>query len=184
MRSISILLVFVGPILASGFSTNTAKSAPKAPNRSSLSSSFDFDNIVKQTSLALTTFSLTLLLSSGAAVAADFAGKDLSGQDFSGQTLAGKDFSKVTASKVNFREANLQGANFKGANLIKADFSGAQLDDVKFDDALLDGTIMKDAIARRTSFTGSILDIADLENADLTNSVWPSKYFSFFVLPT
>ena len=134
---------------------------------------------IQQTGLT-TALSLTLLLftattTSHPAWAADFAGKDISGKDFSGQELVGKDFSKANAQTTNFSGANLQGANFAKANLVKADFTGAQLQKANFDDAILDGTILKDVLAQESSFSKTILDIGDLENADMTDALWPSK---------
>mmetsp|Transcript_107814 Transcript_107814/g.301901 ORF Transcript_107814/g.301901 Transcript_107814/m.301901 type:complete len:243 (-) Transcript_107814:22-750(-) len=126
--------------------------------------------------VAAMTLALLVLTVSPPAFAADYAGKTISGQDFSGQDLSGRDFNKVIAQGTNFRNANLQGANFQSASLEKADFSGANLQNAKFEDAALDGTIMKDVVAQRASFSKTILDIGDLENADLTQSLWPSQY--------
>ena len=131
--------------------------------------------IIFTQTLAATIALLTLLVVSPC-LAVDFAGQTLSGQDFSGQDLSGKDFSTVIAQGTNFRKANLQGANFQAAKLERADFSGANLQDAKFEDAALHGTIMKDVLAQRASFSKTILDIGDLENADLSQSLWPSKY--------
>ena len=135
-------------------------------------------NQVTSSTLAFSLATLVALssISSIAANAADYSGKDISGQDFSNQqeTLVGKDFSKVMASKANFRNANLQGANFQNANLVKADFTGANLQQVNFQDAVLDGAVMKDVIASKTVWGPTILDVADFENADLTDSLWPS----------
>lgn len=135
---------------------------------------------VKATAQALLLAVVVSLASapSSPALAADFAGKTISGQDFSGQDLSGQNFNKAIAQGTNFRNANLQGANFQFAKLEKADFSGANLQNAKFEDAALDGTIMKDVVAQRASFSKTILDIGDLENADLTQSLWPSTYTS------
>lgn len=169
MRITHLLLSLSVPLLASSFTPMY-----QATTRNNVDTHAQ-DNILhtfKQAGLALT---FSLLLSSDVAFAADFP-KDISGGDFSGQDLAGKDFSLVNAKKTNFAGANLQGANFAGANLVKADFSGAQLRKANFDDAILDGTIMKDVTAQYSLFSASILDVGDFENADLTDSIWPSKY--------
>ena len=110
------------------------------------------------------------------AFAADFANQDISGQDFSGQDLSGKDFSGVIAKSTNFHNSNLQGSKFAKAVLVKADFSGANLKGASFVDSTLDGASFKDAVAQGAIFSPSILDIGDLENVDLTDSLWPSKY--------
>eukprot|EP00522_Entomoneis_paludosa_P001599 CAMPEP_0172472656 /NCGR_PEP_ID=MMETSP1065-20121228/68453_1 /TAXON_ID=265537 /ORGANISM="Amphiprora paludosa, Strain CCMP125" /LENGTH=189 /DNA_ID=CAMNT_0013230807 /DNA_START=114 /DNA_END=683 /DNA_ORIENTATION=+ len=124
-------------------------------------------------------FTLTLvagLLSSNVALAQDFAQKDISGQDFSGQDLSHQDFTGVIAKQTNFHNCNLQGAIFTQGILTNADFSGANVEQVNFVDATLDGTNFKDALAERAVFSGTILDIGSLENADLTRTIWPSKY--------
>lgn len=110
-----------------------------------------------------------------ASAAADFAKKDISGMDFSGQDLSNKDFTSAVARNTNFHNANLQGAKFTKADLEKADFSGASLQSADFADAALDGATFKDAVAERAKFSASILDVGDLENVDLTDSLWPSK---------
>ena len=119
-------------------------------------------------------------LVSTAAWAADFAKKDISGMDFSGQDLSNKDFTSTVAKNTNFHNANLQGAIFKKADLSKADFSGANVKLANFVDAALDGANFKNAVAERATFSASILDIGYLENVDLTDSMWPSKY-SFYL---
>eukprot|EP00977_Amphora_coffeiformis_P017500 scaffold5771_cov171-Amphora_coffeaeformis.AAC.17 len=118
---------------------------------------------------------LTFFLSTTVASAADFAKKDISGMDFSGQDLSNKDFTSTIAKNTNFHNANLQGAIFTKANLEKADLSGANVKAANFVDATLDGASFKDAVAERATFSASILDVADLENVDLTDSMWPSK---------
>ena len=115
------------------------------------------------------------LSASSLAWAADYAKKDISGMDLSERDLSNKDFTGVIAKKTNFHNANLQGAVFKGANLEKADFSGANVRAATFVDAALDGATFKDAVAERATFSASILDVADLENVDLTGSMWPSE---------
>mmetsp|Transcript_32834 Transcript_32834/g.49527 ORF Transcript_32834/g.49527 Transcript_32834/m.49527 type:complete len:215 (+) Transcript_32834:128-772(+) len=100
---------------------------------------------------------------------------DIAGQDFSGQDYSNRDFTKANAKGANFHNANLQGSIFAGANLVNADFSGADLRGADFADATLDGAIMKDAQAQEAVFSASILDVADMENIDLTKSLWPSK---------
>ena len=107
--------------------------------------------------------------------AADFAGQDISGQDFSGQDLSNRDFTSANAQQTNFRNANLQGAIFTKANLVRADFTGANLRNAQLMDAILDGSNWKDVTAERAVFSASILDIGTLENADLTETLWPSK---------
>ena len=118
---------------------------------------------------------LVSLATSVAAQAADFAGQDISGQDFSGQDLSHQDFTGVVAQQTNFRKANLEGAVFRKANLVRADFTGANLRGANLVDAVLDGTDWRDVTAERAVFSATILDIGNLENADLTDSLWPSK---------
>ena len=124
---------------------------------------------------AVATALLTFFVSTTAALAADFAKKDISGMDFSGQDLSNKDFTSSIAKNTNFHNANLQGAIFAKANLEKADFSGANVKAATFADATLDGATFKNAVAERATFSASILDVVDLENVDLTDSMWPSK---------
>lgn len=100
---------------------------------------------------------------------------DISGQDFSGQDLSKRDFTAAIAKGANFHNCNLQGSVFSKANLVNADFSGADLRGASFSDATLDGAIMKNAQAQEAIFTASILDVGDMENIDLTKSLWPSK---------
>jgi hypothetical protein len=101
---------------------------------------------------------------------------DISGQDFSGQDLSHKDFTGVMAKGTDFHNSNLQGSVFSSANLVNADFSGADLQGANFVDATLDGTKFKNAQAQNAVFGATILDVADMENIDLTSSLWPSKY--------
>lgn len=117
---------------------------------------------------------ITVLLAPTPAFAAKVL--DISGQDFSGQDLSKRDFTAAIAKGTDFHNCNLQGSVFSKANLVNADFSGADLRGVSFADAILDGAIMKNAQAQEATFTSSILDIGDMENIDLTNSLWPSKY--------
>ena len=118
---------------------------------------------------------LAVCLTTAVAQAADFAGQDISGQDFSGQDLSHQDFTGVVAQQTNFRKANLEGAVFRKANLVRADFTGANLRGANLVDAVLDGTDWRDVTAERAVFSATILDIGNLENADLTDSLWPSK---------
>lgn len=126
--------------------------------------------------LASSLFLLTAaVFSPTLAFAADLAGRDISGQDLSAQDLSQQDFTSIVAKNTNFHNSNLQGAVFRKANLLNADFSGANLRGANFVDAVLDGSSFKDVTAERAVFSASILDIANLENADLTDSIWPSK---------
>ena len=128
--------------------------------------------MMRQAGVAL---GLVLLTATNPAFAADFAGKDLSGRDFSGADLAGKDFTAVVAKGTKFHNSNLQGCTFTKSDLRNADFSGADLRGAHFEGTTLDGSSFKDANAQRAVFSPTILDIADLENVDLTDSIWPSK---------
>lgn len=101
--------------------------------------------------------------------------RDISGQDLSNGNYEQQDFSGVVAVGTNFQKSNLQGCNFNKAILINADLSGADVHGASFKDAVLDGTLMKDVNAVKTIFSASILDVGSLENADLTDSMWPSK---------
>ena len=121
------------------------------------------------------TMALAMLLSSAPSFAADFAKKDISGMDFSGQDLSQKDFTGVIAKNTNFHNSNLEKSNFNKAILANADFSGANVREATFVDATLDGSSFKNALAENSVFSASILDIGDLENVDLTSSLWPSK---------
>ena len=105
------------------------------------------------------------------------ATKDISGQDLSGQDYSNRDFSGMIAKKTNFRNCNLQGSVFKNADLVGADFSGADVRGASFVDAVLDGTTFANAQAQKAVFSKTILDIANFENVDLTDSLWPSKLF-------
>jgi uncharacterized protein YjbI with pentapeptide repeats len=136
-----------------------------------------FEKVERRTTgLLAASWSLALLtLWSLAAAAADFAGLDISGQDFSNQDLHNQDFTGVVAKGTVFRGSNLQGAMFAKANLQQADFGGANLQSANFVDALLDGSVFKDVLAQRAKFSSSILDVADFENVDLTDSMWPSN---------
>ena len=120
-------------------------------------------------------FSALLVLTPAPSFAADYANMDVSGQDFSGKSLALKDFSGVIAKHTNFHSSDLQGCNFSNANLVGADFSGTDIRGASFQDSVLDGTTFKNANARKAMFSATILDIRDLENIDLTDSMWPSK---------
>mmetsp|Transcript_41559 Transcript_41559/g.45107 ORF Transcript_41559/g.45107 Transcript_41559/m.45107 type:complete len:256 (-) Transcript_41559:231-998(-) len=101
---------------------------------------------------------------------------DISNQDLSGQELSQKDFKAVVATGTNFTEANLQGAQFQGANLIGAIFVGADLRGANFEDAVLDKATFANALATEARFGSTILDAGNLENIDLTKSIWPSRY--------
>lgn len=128
-------------------------------------------SLMKQSMIALG----FLLLTSCSSFAADYAGSDLSGQDLSGSNYAGKDFTSVNGKGTNFHNANLQGCIFSKSNLRNADFSGADIRGAHFEDAVLDGVSFKDANAERAFFSATILDVADMENIDLSESIWPSK---------
>mmetsp|Transcript_22275 Transcript_22275/g.24819 ORF Transcript_22275/g.24819 Transcript_22275/m.24819 type:complete len:256 (+) Transcript_22275:175-942(+) len=101
---------------------------------------------------------------------------DISNQDLSGQELSQKDFKAVVATGTNFTEANLQGAQFQGANLVGAIFVGADLRGANFEDAVLDKASFANANAVEARFGSTILDAGNLENIDLTKSIWPSRY--------
>ena len=177
MKPISALLLLgsfgVPQLLVAGFSPG----APRRPSTSTGVASTEnapkralFDGGALQKGMEeatkiMTATTLALLLAVSPVFAADYAGTTISGQDLSGQDLSGRTFISVTAQGTNFRNANLQRADFTGAKLEKADFTGADLREAKFDDAALDGTIMKDVTAQRASFSKTILDIGDFENA-------------------
>ena len=155
----------------------------RAPAADGTSESF-VSNLCRDLSArtAAATVALSLLLaSSPAAMAADFANRDISGMDFSGQDLRQKDFTGVIARKTNFHNANLEGTKFQKAVLEQADFSGSNVRAANFLDATLDGASFKDALAERAVFSATILDIGDLENIDLTDSMWPSEYGTIVV---
>lgn len=103
------------------------------------------------------------------------AGRDISGQDWSNGNYEQQNFSGVIAAGTNFKNSNLQGCNFNEAILKNADLSGADIRGASFKDSVFDGTILKDVNAVKTIFSASILDVESLENADLTDSLWPSK---------
>jgi uncharacterized protein YjbI with pentapeptide repeats len=109
------------------------------------------------------------------ALSASAVDRNISGQDWSNGNYEQQDFSGVTAVGTNFKESNLQGCNFNKAILVNADLSGADIRGASFKDSLLDGTLLKDVNAVKTIFSASILDVGSLENADLTDSLWPSK---------
>ena len=130
---------------------------------------------------AMATMLAVVLSTSSVAWAADgssssFAKQDISGMDFSGQDLSGRDFTGVIARKTNFHNCNLQGSTFYKAILENTDFSGANVRQATFVDATMDGASFKNALAEKAIFSASILDVGDLENVDLTDSLWPSKY--------
>ena len=103
------------------------------------------------------------------------ANRNLSGQDWSNGNYEQQDFSGVVAIGTNFQKSNLQGCNFNKAILINADLSSADIRGASFKDTVLDGALLKDVNAVKTIFSASILDVGSLENADLTDSLWPSK---------
>jgi uncharacterized protein YjbI with pentapeptide repeats len=132
-------------------------------------------------SVATSLLGLSLIMSTASAIsppaafAADYAKMDITGQDFSNGNYEGKDFTGATAKGTNFHNSNLQKARFSKANLVNADFSGADVRGASFIDAEMDGTSLKNANAEESTFSASILDIGNLENADMTHTIWPSK---------
>ena len=181
MRAFTFSLLLLTPPLTNAFFTQQPTPVHTPP--SSITDN-KHENLLKTVQHA----GLTLIFSMAMFVApmdpssaADFSKKDISGQDFSGQDLAGKDFTSTIAKGTNFQKANLAGANFQKAMLEKADFTGADLQGAKFEDAALDFSIFKDVTAQKATFSSSILDVADFENADLTDSLWPSKFSSRLV---
>jgi Pentapeptide repeats (8 copies) len=110
-----------------------------------------------------------------AASAEDFAGRDISGQNLSSGNYMQQDFSGAKAAGTNFRNSNLQGCNFNKADLSNADLSGADVRGASFQGSILDGTLFKDVLAAKATFSASILDVKTLENADLTDTLWPSQ---------
>jgi uncharacterized protein YjbI with pentapeptide repeats len=109
------------------------------------------------------------------ASAEDFTGRDISGQNLSNGNYVQQDFSGVKAAGTNFRNSNLQGCNFNKADLSNADLSGSDVRGASFQGSILDGALFKDVLAAKATFSASILDVKTLENADLTDSLWPSQ---------
>jgi uncharacterized protein YjbI with pentapeptide repeats len=133
-------------------------------------------------SVASSLLGFSLIMSSASAVcpppafaASDYAKVDITGQDFSNGNYEGIDFTGAIAKGTNFQKSNLQKCRFSKANLDNADFTGADVRGVSFEDSSMDGTSLKNANAQGAYFSPSILDAGDLENVDMTNSVWPSK---------
>jgi uncharacterized protein YjbI with pentapeptide repeats len=126
--------------------------------------------VLAMATLIITTTSYTLEAS-----AVDFIGPDISQQNLSNGNYEHRDFSGITAIGTDFQKSNLQGCNFNKANLMDANLSGADISGATFQGSILDGAILKDVNAIKTIFSESILDVGTFENADLTDSLWPSK---------
>ena len=104
-----------------------------------------------------------------------FAGRDIAGQNLSNGNYVQQDFQGVKAVGTNFRNSNLQGCNFNKADLSNADLTGSDVRGASFQGSILDGAAFKDVLAAKATFSASILDIQTLENADLTDTLWPSQ---------
>ena len=177
MKTYALLSVFLALQLASGF---TPQPQPCTPVSAKHSNENLLLNTVQQAGVALA-ISLGVFFAPTVSVepcfAADtatFAKKDISARDFSNVDLTNADFTSAIAKGTSFKGANLAGANFQKANLEKADFTGANLQGAHFENAVLDLSIFKGVTAQKATFSPSILDVADFENADLTDTMWPS----------
>lgn len=102
-------------------------------------------------------FLLAGQVATGAARAADFTAREVTGALFKAKpgrspSLAGKDLARLDLSNLDFK-----GADLNGANLFGADLSGANLDGANLNGAVLD----------RATVVGAHFDNADLEGASL-----------------
>lgn len=134
---------------------------------------------------------------------ADFSGADLSAAVFRGARLeqpaftavraAGADFSESVLTKAGFGGAVCHGAVFDDASLPNlraregADFTGARLRRLKADDAswttsILDRADFQDADLRRSDFSECSLDGTNLDRCDLANAVFADSTIQSAVL--
>ena len=100
--------------------------------------------------------------------------------DLSGASLAGVRASELDAREALFEDAILTGAMlrfadlrhalFDGANLQRADLWGAKLGGVEAPDADFSGAILQEAILTGADLSGTRLNNASLQKADLTGA--------------
>jgi len=109
---------------------------------------------------------------------ADFSRSSGTHADFTRADLSAGVFREATLDRPTFREARLDGTDFTGATLRKADFGTTSCRDAIFDDACLPNLRAREAAnftgarlrrlrADDASWTTSILDRADFQDADL-----------------
>ena len=107
--------------------------------------------------------------------------------DFTNALATGADFSGAVLPKADFSGAVCRGAIFDGASLANlrardvADFTGARLRRVQADDAswttsILDKADFQDADLRRADFSECTLDAANFDRCDLANAVFADTH--------
>jgi len=123
--------------------------------------------------LPITFLGLTTVLPTSPAVAAmDYAKQVLIGADFHGADLRGVTFNLTNLREASFAGADLRNASLFGAKLQDADFTGADLREATLDSAVFEGTDLHnarldDAFAFNTRFLNVRIDGADFTNVPL-----------------
>lgn len=106
---------------------------------------------------------LAILARASAEHPADFSGKDLSGLDLSGVDFKRANLSKCRLVRTNFRSARLFSVTLTDADASEADFTAANLDV-----AVAYRVGLREAVLRDASAFATILEGADLSDADLS----------------
>jgi bisphosphoglycerate-dependent phosphoglycerate mutase family 1 len=92
------------------------------------------------------------------AVAANFAGANLTRSKMTGAVAQRADFSDAVLIGARLNRANLRGSRFPGANLEGADISGADLTDADLSHAILVGVNLASARTSNTNTEGALTD--------------------------
>ena len=112
----------------------------------------------------------------------EFYATEIHSVNASGIEIEDADFSDAEVRHCILKGVNLRDANFENADLSNTDFSGADLRGAEFVDAIIDGANftgadLTDANFDVKSFTGVVLDNADIEGSFIPKHLYESDEF-------
>ena len=100
---------------------------------------------------------------------------DAEGADFRWAVLHNLRFAKANLVGADFTAADMENVDFVKARLTGAIFSGSRFESVRLPNVDLSGQSFAGGTLHGVDLSGARLSGTDLRNADLSNSIWPTR---------
>lgn len=100
---------------------------------------------------------------------------DAEGADFRWAVLRNLRFAKANLENADFTAADMENVDFVKARLTGVIFSGSRFESVRLPNVDLSGQSFAGGTLHGVDLSGARLSGTDLRNADLSNSIWPTR---------